>query len=131
MTNMKSKQLMIAVAFCCATAAVAQTTPTTTPTTTPQDKGASHECLMNADAQAWSSLGLTSDQTRRVQEIQAQCKKECEGMKGSADKDHMRTMSDKHDAQIKAVLSPDQYSKWVAWCGTQGMKNKGTNPDMK
>lgn len=120
---MKSKMMAIAVALCCMTAAVAQSTPTT-PATTPQSNGVTHDCIMSTDAQAWASLGLTTDQTKRVQEIQTQCKKECDAMKGDANYERMRQSTlDKHDAAIRSALSPEQYTKWVAWCGTHGTKS--------
>lgn len=76
------------------------------------------DCMVRTTSDAWSSLGLSADQLTKVQDIQATHRKECVAAK----KD--KSMSDKagmckHDAQIKEVLTADQYTKWQAWCAKQ------------
>ena len=80
-----------------------------------QGKGDKHACIM-AGADAWTSLGLTNDQIAKVKEIQAVCQKDYDVSKadGSA-----ATSVAKHEEDLKTVLSPDQYNKWVQWCDEQ------------
>lgn len=118
---MRTTIITLALALAGSTAALAQGTTTPAPS-------ADHQCLMTANDQTWTSLNLTPEQTKQVKDIQANCKKECDAMmKDKGTMDH--AAMDKHETEIKAVLKPEQYDKWVAWCNTQPMKSdKG---DMK
>lgn len=77
---------------------------------------AAHNCLASTTDKDWTSLALTADQTTKVKEIQGECMKASDKMKA----DHMDSkespMLDKYEGQVKAVLTPEQYDKWVKWC---------------
>ncbi|MCB0765302.1 MAG: hypothetical protein R2815_05295 [Flavobacteriales bacterium] len=76
-----------------------------------------HECIM-AGADTWTSLGLSAEQVAKVKDIQATCKKEAEAMKADATRMEGKSMdhASKHEAELKAVLTPEQYTKWTKWC---------------
>lgn len=69
-----------------------------------------------------TELGLTADQTTKVQAILLARTQEMQAMRGQArdggDRSQMREQMQanraKYDAQFKAVLSPDQYTKFTA-----------------
>ena len=83
----------------------------------------SHECIMATDANALTSLGLSPEQITQVNAIQADCKKAC----AMASKDaSMQHASDKHAEQLKGVLTPEQYTNWVAWCAKNPAKTELT-----
>lgn len=82
-----------------------------------------HNC-MTADAKTWESLKLTPEQMNKVKTIQAQCMKECGPMMKTDPK--MAMTMDKHEAQVKAVLTPAQYDAWMKWCAAQAAA-----PEMK
>lgn len=103
--------------------AVAQETMSAPPPATV--KGDKHACIM-ASADTWTSLGLNADQIAKVKDIQASCKKEYDASKADATK--ATASVNKHEEQLKAVLTPEQYTKWSQWCaethGTMGTKSK-------
>ena len=43
--------------------------------------------------------------------------KECGPMMKTNPK--MAMMMDKHEANVKAVLTPEQYENWMKWCAAQ------------
>lgn len=84
-----------------------------------------HACIM-ADATTWADLGLSAEQVTKVKNIQATCQKEHDAAKAAGTK---YTEASKHEGELKAVLTPDQYTKWSQWCDanqaakpTEGMK---------
>ncbi len=69
------------------------------------------------------ALGLSADQTTKVQQILATRDQEMQGMRGQVQsgavtRDQMREQMQagraKYDAQFKAVLTADQYTKYTA-----------------
>jgi Spy/CpxP family protein refolding chaperone len=118
--NRTMKHVMIAAAFCFGImGAQAQTTPTTDPakaTPAMQATHPAHNC-MGASEKDWASLNLTAEQTTKVKAIQAECQKECGAM--MKDDPSMGKAMDKHEARIKAVLTPAQYDNWMKWCTAQ------------
>lgn len=68
-----------------------------------------HDCLGKADANTWRTLGLTADQTKRLDELKAAV---------STDKKAASTVPD----QLKAILSPEQLTKYNEWC--KGLASK-------
>lgn len=76
---------------------------------------ADHECIMAGD-ETWKSLGLTADQMSKVKDVQTACKKD--KMESKEDASAMAAMA-KHETELKAVLTPDQYTKYTAWCATE------------
>lgn len=84
-----------------------------------------HSCIM-ADASTWADLGLTAEQVTKVKTIQASCQKEHDAAKAAGTK---YAEASKHEGELKAVLTPEQYTKWSQWCDanqaskpTDGMK---------
>lgn len=86
-----------------------------------------HNCMMATDKD-WASLKLTPDQTTKVKAIQEECMKSCGATMKTDPK--MSTMMDKHEAQVKAVLTPEQYGNWMKWCAMQG-HTMPAKPDAK
>ena len=106
--------LAVAVLGTAGTYAQGDSKTTTSVVTTPS---AHHDCIM-ADEAAWTSLGLNTEQIKRVQLIQERCKKDCEAMakeKGS----HDQAAMDKHEKEIQTVLTKEQYAAWQKWCTEQ------------
>ncbi|MFD1466738.1 hypothetical protein ACFQ48_00765 [Hymenobacter caeli] len=69
------------------------------------------------------ALGLSADQTTKVQAIMAARDQEMQGMRGQVQsgsvtreqmRDQMMAGRAKYDDQFKAVLTPDQYTKYTA-----------------
>lgn len=117
-THNTMKTLMMSAALCCAMAVNAQSTPTTTPADAPQKHlVGKHDCLMATDAE-FKSLGVSEDQLSKVKDIQARCSKECAAaMKEKGSLDH--AAMDKHEKELQAALTPEQYTKWQHWCSTK------------
>ena len=104
---MKATILGIALLF--AVSVSAQSTPSSTMQTA---KGDRHACIMADDA-TWTSLGLSKEQMTRVHEIQAACKSNYSTAK---DADSKTASVSKHEGELKAVLTPEQFEKWQKWC---------------
>ncbi len=113
------KLIIIAAALGLGTlGAKAQTTPTEPAKAAPaaQATHPTHNC-MSATEKDWASLNLTAEQAAQVKTIQAECAKECGAMM-KEDPALGKTM-DKHEARVKAVLTPAQYDNWMKWCSAQ------------
>lgn len=106
---MKATILTLGLALVLAVSATAQSTPSSTMQTA---KGDRHACIMADDA-AWTSLGVSKEQLTRVHEIQAACKSNYSTAK---DTDTKTASVSKHEGELKAVLTPEQYEKWQKWC---------------
>jgi len=93
-----------------------------------------------------TELGLTADQTTKVQAILLARTQEMQAMRGQArdggDRSQMREQMQanraKYDAQFKAVLTPDQYTKYIAMQaermergGGGGMRDMTNTTDVK
>ncbi len=116
------KKLLIAAAMSTGLfAAQAQTAPAKPVTTRPQSATPvathpAHNCMM-ADEKVWATFKLNADQTAKVKSIQAVCMKEC-ASKMKTDPALTKLM-DKHEAQVKTILTSAQYDSWMKWCSTQ------------
>lgn len=87
---------------------------------------ADHMCMMDTDAAAWTSLGLSAEQMTTVQAAQTTCKSECAAMKDGAsteDKAMHQAQMERHTATIKATLDKEQYMKWQKWCADRTVKS--------
>ena len=127
---MKTTILTLGFALLCAISANAQSTPSSTAPTKDPAKGDRHACIM-AGADTWTTLGLSADQVTKVKEIQASCKADY-GM--AKEKDAQNTSVAKHEAELKAVLTPEQYTNWTKWCAerkTTSMTEPATMPEKK
>lgn len=114
---MKTYILLASLALFGATNATAQSSSDTA------EPVATHECIMASDAAALTSLGLSPEQIVKVAEVQDVCQKECDtAMKertiGTPDE------MDKHVAQVKALLTPQQFTSWLEWCGKSPAKSE-------
>ncbi|MBP7513124.1 MAG: hypothetical protein KA791_01165 [Flavobacteriales bacterium] len=112
------KTLLMSAALCCAIATNAQSTPATTPAEAPQKPVVGkHDCLMASDAE-YGSLGVSGDQLAKVKDIQDRCSKECAAaMKEKGSLDH--AAMDKHEMELQAILTAEQYTKWEQWCSSK------------
>ncbi len=94
-----------------------------------------HQCISITDEAAWTSLGLKPDQMTRVKAIQADCAKACAAMTAEEKTKQERGTMDKHEEQIKAVLTSEQYTNWRKWCaakaGEKAEKSKTLEPELK
>lgn len=119
---MKTSHFVLAAALFGAVGASAQTTEQTPGTKVKSDKHL-RSCLMETDATAMTTLGLNADQIAQVESIRSPCKahmKIAEAAKNPAGTDPM----EKRTAALKDVLTPDQHSKWVAWCNERSTKSR-------
>lgn len=74
-----------------------------------------HHCLLMADDNTWSTLGLSADQQKKAKDLQAKCKAE-----GTAKTGEARTMdAGKYEQELQAVLTPEQDDRWKKWCTGQ------------
>lgn len=84
------------------------------------------DCVSRTTPEAWTSLGLTPEQMGKVRDIQATHKKECAAHDASTAAEAKTKLADKHEGQIKEVLTSDQYTKWMTWCSQQPAKTEVT-----
>lgn len=80
------------------------------------------ECLMATGAD-WARLMIDQDQIMQVNAIQSTCLQDC-----AAAKEHggdVKAVMDRHIAELRTVLTPEQYQRWSEWCaGKIGPKDK-------
>ena len=111
------KYLFTAAALCLGMLGAQAQTDNKMDTTSP-----AHNCVASTTDKDWASLGLSADQTTKVKSIQTESMKANDKMKA----DHMETkespMMDKYEGEVKSVLTPEQYDKWVKWCTTRAAK---------
>lgn len=84
-------------------------------------------CFMGTPEQFWTGLKLTKDQTERLSRVQDACKKECD--LPSVEKDDNPISHSDGDmimAEVKNILTMDQYAAWQAYC--KGAGGDGTAP---
>ncbi|QQR86728.1 MAG: hypothetical protein IPJ76_00450 [Flavobacteriales bacterium] len=84
------------------------------------------DCLSRTTPEAMNSLGLTPEQMGKVRDIQASHKKECTAAEATKSVETKAKITDKHEAQVKEVLTLDQYTKWLTWCADQPAKTEVT-----
>ncbi|OGX90091.1 hypothetical protein [Hymenobacter coccineus] len=94
--------------------------------TTPQNGGgrpSPEQMAARQSERITKQLGLNADQTTKVQQIMAARDQEMQGMRGQMQggtatrgqmRDQMVAGRAKYDDQFKAVLTPDQYTKYTA-----------------
>lgn len=111
------KYLMIAAALCFGTMS-AQAQTQNTKATAP----AARNCVVSTTDKGWSDLGLTADQTTKVKSIQSECMKASEKMKADNMQSKESPMMNKYEDEVKKVLTPAQYEKWVKECSTHAAK---------
>ncbi len=124
-------KLPVAIAITLLSGAGVSAQSTTTPV--PAEKegqnmsvSADHMCMMDTDAAAWTSLGLSADQMTKVQAAQSACKSECAAMKDGAsieDKAAHQAQMERHTATIVSTLDKEQYMKWQKWCADRTVKS--------
>jgi hypothetical protein len=108
------RKMIITISTCLiAVGAIAQADTTRTYTSgDPRE-----QCLM-ATGGDWGKLGLTQEQIRAVNEIQSTCMQDCVAAKeGGA---NVSAVLDRHVAQLRKVLDPEQFERWTAWCAEKG-----------
>lgn len=94
------------------------------PPDTQQPLLTSDECLLNTSDEAWSALGLNTEQLEQVKAIQTLCQTDCMAIQetGESDPALAQAMLEKHRENIRAVLTKEQYDKWLAWCDQRPAK---------
>ncbi|MBF9236699.1 hypothetical protein I2I05_04765 [Hymenobacter sp. BT683] len=127
---MKTYLLPLLAAFALTVgSAAAQTAPPTPPTAGPmqgrgpgRSQGTPEEMAARQSQRMTQELGLTADQTARIQQILLARTQEIQSMRGqgrdASNRDQMRTQMEasrtKYEAQFKEVLTADQYTKYTA-----------------
>ncbi|MBP6312039.1 MAG: hypothetical protein KA408_07215 [Flavobacteriales bacterium] len=119
---MKTTIITVCLAICTAFTAQAQETKGKMDHSTMQNE--KHKCMMAGD-ETWKTLGLTSDQMTKVKEIQKSCN--ADHMDAKADDKAMASV-DKHEEELKGVLTPEQYANYTKWCSEQ--HGKKMHPEM-
>lgn len=118
------KHVLTAAALCIAVAgANAQSSGTTA---SPQQP---HNCLTSTTDRDWAGMGLNSEQSTKIRELQADWRKN-QGTKGTMEKGTSTgtsPMMDSYEAKVKDILGQEQYDKWVKWCSTHA--NQSAKPD--
>lgn len=106
--------------------------------TSSKNKDPREQCLMATGAD-WGHLGIGQEQILGINSIQATCMKDCEVARGS-DTD-VTSVMDRHIAELRKVLTPEQFNEWDAWCknevigssgkedGTKGGGMEGSSPN--
>lgn len=79
-----------------------------------------HGCMSMSDSTR-TILGLTAEQFAQVKESDERCTKSCAnaGAMGKMDDAAMAA----HDADMKRILTAEQYAKWSAMCNTSKAEN--------
>ena len=64
-----------------------------------------------------TTLSLTDDQTAQMEKAAKEFHKDAHAAKknGSADKAEFKKIRDKHEANVKTILSEDQFQKWLTF----------------
>ena len=88
-----------------------------------QDATSPRNCLTSTTDKDWSSLGLSTEQSAQVKDLQDEWRK-AESAKSVDAKTGTKTspMMDSYEAKVKEVLTPEQYENWVKWCSTHATK---------
>ena len=63
----------------------------------------------------WTSIGLSADQKKQVQDVQASCK----AGYNTAKPDEKASSVARHEEKLKSILTPEQYPKWSKWCAQE------------
>jgi len=80
------------------------------------------ECLMATGAD-WARLMIDQEQIMRVNAIQNTCLENCTAAKERGG--DVKSVIDGHIAELRTVLTPDQFQKWSEWCAEKiGTKEK-------
>ena len=71
------------------------------------------KCLMATGAD-WARLGVDQQQILRVNAIQSTCLQDCVAARESGS--DISGVLDRHIADLRTVLGPEQFAKWEEWC---------------
>jgi len=86
-------------------------------------------CLMATGAD-WARLGIDQEQILRVNTIQATCMQDCVAARESGQ--GITSVMDRHIAELRTVLTPDQFESWNKWCNekisTKATPQKSAQP---
>jgi uncharacterized protein (DUF305 family) len=79
---------------------------------------------MNTSDKAWTAVGLSTEQLEEVKAIQTMCQTDCKALQESGESDAAvaDAMIERHRESIRAILSSEQYEKWLAWCSQRPAK---------
>jgi protein CpxP len=134
----KSLLLAVAFAFAAASPSFAQTTPAPTPTAMAKGHHGKHQKTPEQSAEHHTAmltkkLSLTTDQQAKVKQLLLAQAQEADAIKAKyPDATQRQAMHQeitagraKYQAQLQAVLNPDQLSKFAALQQTHQHKNKG------
>lgn len=125
-TPRNMKYLMTAAALCLGMMTAKAQTEQTAPMAP-----ATHNCLASTTDKDWASLDLTAEQKTKVKNIKEECMKASDKMKADNTDTKTSPMMDKYESEVKAVLTPAQYDKWVKWCSTRADKKMDDKKSME
>ncbi|UOQ96283.1 DUF4890 domain-containing protein [Hymenobacter sp. 5317J-9] len=118
----KTLMLLAALAFTTAGTSFAQTAPAATaPAKMHHGKGGHKDPAKKADqhaAKMAKELGLTADQETKVEQLMLARQQETQALKTkyaankTAGRAEMKASHEKYEAQLKSILTPEQYAKF-------------------
>ncbi len=82
------------------------------------------DCILSTEEQAWTALGISSEQLEQVRSIQTMCETDCRALKetGGTDPAMAQAMLEKHRESLRETLSKEQYASWLEWCAGRTVK---------
>ena len=75
-------------------------------------------CLLATNKETWASLGLSAEQIAKVEGLQTTCKTACAAVSETGERDvkTAAAVMEKHEDEVRKVLTEEQYNKWQTWC---------------
>ena len=71
------------------------------------------QCIM-AEGLDWAQFGVDADQVQRINTMQSDCKERCTAAKRGDGE--LTAVIDDHVANIRQVLTEEQFTAWNKWC---------------
>lgn len=87
-------------------------------TTLSSDTDPREQCLMATGAD-WARLGIDQEQILSVNSIQSTCMQDCVAAREAGS--GITSVMDRHIAELRKVLTPEQFDSWDKWCSDKLM----------